>query len=185
MKGWVREPCLEEWWEGRPALRHRKAEGLCFVLQGRRHEAGLAAAAAMLTARGSSSCSFPSPDQLLSTPALRQGCHAPAAPQRRCYSSFSPHPGVVAETFVMLAAPINGRSVSLSRGDEASGVQCPVCGRFISGVNRKQNLERHMLTHSGQRPYRCPYCPHGSNRVDNLKLHIRRLHFDSAPPTSS
>lgn len=80
---------------------------------------------------------------------------------------------------------LQGRSVSLSRGDEAAGVQCPVCGRFISGVNRKQNLERHMLTHSGQRPYRCPYCPHGSNRVDNLKLHIRRLHFDSAPPTTS
>ncbi|KAK3881058.1 hypothetical protein Pcinc_014515 [Petrolisthes cinctipes] len=73
---------------------------------------------------------------------------------------------------------LQGRSVALARGEE--GIQCPVCGRFISGVNRKQNLERHMLTHSGERPFRCPYCPHGSNRVDNLKLHIRRLHLDPA-----
>ncbi|XP_063595648.1 zinc finger protein 513-like [Penaeus indicus] len=63
------------------------------------------------------------------------------------------------------------------RDSEGAGVRCPVCGRFITGVNRKQNLERHMLTHSGERPFRCPYCPHGSNRVDNLKLHIRRVHL--------
>ncbi|XP_042875805.1 zinc finger protein 628-like [Penaeus japonicus] len=71
------------------------------------------------------------------------------------------------------------------RDPEGAGVRCPVCGRFITGVNRKQNLERHMLTHSGERPFRCPYCPHGSNRVDNLKLHIRRVHLLPASTSST
>ncbi|XP_045103685.1 zinc finger and BTB domain-containing protein 7B-like isoform X10 [Portunus trituberculatus] len=91
---------------------------------GRRHEAGLAAAAAMLTARGSSSCSFPSPDQL----------------------------------------------------------HCGVCGRRFHGRNRRQDLERHMRTHTGEKPYQCPHCPHRTNRTGNLKTHMYTVHRDLHQP---
>ncbi|XP_050728473.1 broad-complex core protein isoforms 1/2/3/4/5-like isoform X14 [Eriocheir sinensis] len=84
------------------------------------HEAGLVAAAAMLTARGSSACSFPPSEQLL----------------------------------------------------------CGVCGRSFHGRNRRQDLERHMLTHTGEKPYQCPHCPHRTNRNGNLKTHLFTVHRD-------
>lgn len=90
------------------------------MLQARRHEAGLAVAAAVLTARGSPVCSFPPTEQLL----------------------------------------------------------CGVCGRRFLGRNRKQDLERHMLTHTGEKPYQCPHCPHRTNRNGNLKTHMFAVHRD-------
>lgn len=50
---------------------------------------------------------------------------------------------------------------------------CFYCGRpFLSS----RDLKRHVLIHTGEQPFHCPYCPHRSNRKGNLKQHIMRSH---------
>ncbi|XP_042875630.1 longitudinals lacking protein, isoforms H/M/V-like isoform X16 [Penaeus japonicus] len=60
---------------------------------------------------------------------------------------------------------------------------CPLCGKHFPRVasSWRQKLERHLLTHTGEKPYRCPYCPHRSGRKDSIKRHGRIMHPDKAP----
>ncbi|XP_045621806.1 protein bric-a-brac 2 isoform X11 [Procambarus clarkii] len=52
-------------------------------------------------------------------------------------------------------------------------VICPVCGKVIS---RRDNLRVHMRTHTGEKPYACPHCPHRSKTGGNLRKHVRSIH---------
>ncbi|KAK3881037.1 hypothetical protein Pcinc_014494 [Petrolisthes cinctipes] len=52
---------------------------------------------------------------------------------------------------------------------------CTQCTRSFSSL---RDLGRHYLTHTGEKPYQCPHCPHRANRKGNLKTHIRALHPD-------
>ncbi|XP_042224512.1 longitudinals lacking protein, isoforms H/M/V-like isoform X9 [Homarus americanus] len=81
----------------------------------------------------------------------------------------------------LLAVSAGSAAHTLSSG--AQGVpgdllSCSVCGRGFHGRNRRQDLERHMLTHTGEKPYRCPHCPHRTNRIGNLKTHMFTIHRD-------
>lgn len=51
---------------------------------------------------------------------------------------------------------------------------CTVCGRQFS---TSRDLGRHHMTHTGEKPFQCPYCPHKANRKGNLKFHIIAVHF--------
>lgn len=51
---------------------------------------------------------------------------------------------------------------------------CTVCGRQFS---TSRDLGRHHMTHTGEKPFHCPYCPHRANRKGNLKFHIIAVHF--------
>lgn len=62
----------------------------------------------------------------------------------------------------------------VGRGD---AVLCPVCGKVISGRNKRQNLQYHLITHTAHKPFKCPYCPHRANRSDNMKIHVRTRHL--------
>ncbi|XP_068237698.1 longitudinals lacking protein, isoforms H/M/V-like isoform X19 [Palaemon carinicauda] len=53
---------------------------------------------------------------------------------------------------------------------------CVVCGRTFSGKNKHFNLQRHIRTHTGERPFPCPYCPHRATQKGNLKGHIISQH---------
>lgn len=53
---------------------------------------------------------------------------------------------------------------------------CPVCGKGFRGVYRKYNIKKHLTIHSGVKDFKCPYCPHITNKKGNLKTHVMTVH---------
>ncbi|ELU06730.1 hypothetical protein CAPTEDRAFT_130857, partial [Capitella teleta] len=37
-------------------------------------------------------------------------------------------------------------------------------------------LKRHYTAHTGEKPFKCPFCPHATTQKCHLKLHVRSLH---------
>ena len=56
-----------------------------------------------------------------------------------------------------------------------------VCGFISRGVNYRQNLQNHMLTHTGEKPHQCPECPMRFLKKSNLKRHMA-VHQPKPPP---
>ncbi|KAK8394191.1 hypothetical protein O3P69_006403 [Scylla paramamosain] len=52
-------------------------------------------------------------------------------------------------------------------------LHCPICGRASS---RRDNLERHIRSHLGDKPFKCPFCSFRSQLKWNMKSHIERRH---------
>uniref|UniRef100_A0A0P4WP66 C2H2-type domain-containing protein n=1 Tax=Scylla olivacea TaxID=85551 RepID=A0A0P4WP66_SCYOL len=63
-----------------------------------------------------------------------------------------------------------------SGGGEGEVLACSVCGKLITGRNRRQRLRYHLSTHSGERPHRCPFCPYRAHHKFTLDRHVRTVH---------
>ena len=50
---------------------------------------------------------------------------------------------------------------------------CPVCGK---DMRQKNELQRHLRVHSGERPFVCNICQKGFTRKDSLKKHLYLVH---------
>ena len=48
----------------------------------------------------------------------------------------------------------------------SSSFRCEVCGR---GFSRQEHVRRHMMLHTGERPFKCKDCPMTFYREDSLK----------------
>lgn len=77
--------------------------------------------------------------------------------------------------------PVSGGIVTRSRrsaGNLARTVNlfsCDVCP-YTSEV--KTNWQRHMLIHTGLKPFQCQYCSKGFTQKVNLKSHMKSNHYD-------
>ncbi|CAL4066313.1 unnamed protein product, partial [Meganyctiphanes norvegica] len=63
------------------------------------------------------------------------------------------------------------------------GVACPFCGKVF---HQRYSFVNHYRTHTGLKPFVCPYCNHGFIQKGNLKTHILRHHSktDGDPKSS-
>lgn len=66
----------------------------------------------------------------------------------------------------------NGKKRS-SYADSPNSIPCPYCKRRFPWSS---SLHRHMLTHTGQKPFKCPKCPVVFTTKSNCERHIGRKH---------
>ncbi|EAN95635.1 hypothetical protein C3747_95g89 [Trypanosoma cruzi] len=65
------------------------------------------------------------------------------------------------------------------QGDRVVSLQCPHCPRVITGVPSRSirtNYNRHLLTHTKERPYQCEFCLAQFTTSTNRRRHVLRLH---------
>ncbi|XP_018012520.1 longitudinals lacking protein, isoforms A/B/D/L isoform X8 [Hyalella azteca] len=69
-----------------------------------------------------------------------------------------------------------GHATTTTPGASSPTVICPICGKQLSGRNGKQKLQYHMVTHTGEKPFQCPYCSYRAALKFNLVSHVRNIH---------
>ncbi|RNF08762.1 uncharacterized protein Tco025E_07094 [Trypanosoma conorhini] len=65
------------------------------------------------------------------------------------------------------------------RGERVVSLQCPYCPRVVTGVPSRSirtNYNRHLLTHTKERPYQCEFCLAQFTTSTNRRRHVLRLH---------
>lgn len=51
--------------------------------------------------------------------------------------------------------------------------QCKFCGK---GFYYPSSLEKHIRTHTGEKPFKCPQCTYSASQKSHVKTHIKRRH---------
>uniref|UniRef100_A0A4W3GT13 POZ/BTB and AT hook containing zinc finger 1 n=1 Tax=Callorhinchus milii TaxID=7868 RepID=A0A4W3GT13_CALMI len=69
-----------------------------------------------------------------------------------------------------LAACSGGPDTPRKRGRLRKNVACELCGKAFRDV---YHLNRHKLSHSGEKPFECPICHQRFKRKDRMTYHIR------------
>ena len=50
---------------------------------------------------------------------------------------------------------------------------CPYCSKKFK---EKHKMKRHILVHTGEKPFKCSLCTYSCNRKDNLSKHVQLKH---------
>nr|XP_027217363.1 uncharacterized protein LOC113809887 [Penaeus vannamei] len=95
----------------------------------------------------------------------------------KTHLGFSDTPLIANHRAFMLADLLGAaaESFGLLQGFLGDGYRrhCPICGK---GFDQPYNLQRHIRTHTGERPYPCPFCPYAASERSHRKSHVARRH---------
>ncbi|KAK7086599.1 hypothetical protein SK128_023677, partial [Halocaridina rubra] len=75
----------------------------------------------------------------------------------------------------------NSSDINNSR-NAAIILTCPNCPKTFSGPGRQQLYDRHVIVHTGARPFSCPHCMYNANQLSNLRRHIKSIHLPGKLP---
>ena len=54
--------------------------------------------------------------------------------------------------------------------------RCPICEKTVT--HGATNFRSHYMTHTGEKPYKCPHCDYRATQISNVKTHINFKHMD-------
>ncbi|ROT63518.1 zinc finger protein [Penaeus vannamei] len=63
-------------------------------------------------------------------------------------------------------------------GGAKARLSCQLCGRMFGQM---EDLRRHFRTHTGEKPYTCPYCPYRAAVKSSVIRHARTIHGAATP----
>ncbi|KAJ3193813.1 Metallothionein expression activator [Irineochytrium annulatum] len=97
--------------------------------------------------------------------------------------SLSPTSGAPPATLHPTSSTLSTASRASSNGGGPSNnkvYRCPEPG-CEKTFTRRYNLQSHLRCHSGERPFRCDFCPATFSRKHDLRRHTRSLHSEERP----
>ncbi|XP_066982483.1 protein tramtrack, beta isoform-like isoform X4 [Macrobrachium rosenbergii] len=96
---------------------------------------------------------------------VRFGSPSPAAPSLAPTGNAS-NPGGLVGVLMAATAPRPQRRAN-------NPLTCPVCGRIVLF---RSEYEKHMRTHTGEKPFVCHLCSYRSAQRSNLNVHLKSVH---------
>lgn len=114
------------------------------------------------------------PSGILSVHNLPQSSLIPSRELDSLLVTFGSHSGSGSSVYEGTTAPLFNPAIPQVSTSQ-SHYACPWCHREFS---KSSNLKRHILTHTGEKPYACPVCPYRAVQKVQVVHHLKSKHSD-------
>ena len=93
--------------------------------------------------------------------------------RRRTAAKASSNPCPICGVVLPIQSALNQHLAEIHDDPAAMELQCTMCKKWLGS---KQLLDDHIRTHTGERPYKCDFCPKSFKTSKALGVHRQRMH---------